>query len=125
MTKTIMIVDDSPEILSLYRALLKRKGYNVIEAEDGAHALEMLEESSPDLFIVDVMMPEMNGIELCRQIRAHPQHKHSPLLILSAYSDSGIIEQTFAAGANDYLLKPIDPKALEAKLHELLGTTEG
>jgi DNA-binding response OmpR family regulator len=125
MTKNIMIVDDSPEILSLYHSLFKRRGYGVIEALDSASALKMLDETSPDLFILDVMMPEINGIELCQRIRALPQHEHTPVIILSAFSDTGIIEQAFAAGANDYVLKPIDPRHLEARIRELLGITEG
>ena len=125
MTKSIMIVDDSSEILGLYGGLFKRRGYDVFEALDGTSALEILEESIPDLFILDVMMPDINGIELCRRIRALPQHKQTPVIILSAYSDTGIVEQTFAAGANDYLIKPIDPQVLEAKIHELLGMIEG
>ncbi len=124
MTKSIMIVDDNPDILSLYRSIFRRRGYAMLEALDSARALEMLEESTPDLFILDVMMPEMNGIELCQRIRALPQHEQTPVIILSAYSDTGTVEQTFAAGANDYVLKPIDPKDLEAKVHELLGSTE-
>src|SRR5687767_2806272 len=64
MTKSIMIVDDSAEILTLYRSILKRRGYSVLEALDGETALETLNDSTPDLFIVDVMMPAMNGIEL-------------------------------------------------------------
>lgn len=124
MTKSIMIVDDSPEVLNLCGILFERRGYSVVKALDGASALEILEESAPDLFILDVMMPEINGIDLCKQIRAFPQHEHTPVIMLSAYSDSGIIEQTFAAGANDYVLKPVNPKDLEAKVHTLLESTE-
>jgi PleD family two-component response regulator len=84
----------------------------------------MLEDLTPDAFIVDVMMPEINGIELCKRIRDLPQHKETPILILSAYSDSDIVEQAFASGANDYVFKPIDPNDLEMKVRELLAVTE-
>ncbi len=124
MTTSIMIVDDSPEILSLCGILFERQGYAVLKALDSASALEMLQESTPGLFILDVMMPEINGIELCRRIRALPQHEQTPVIILSAFSDTGTVEQTFAAGANDYMVKPIDPQVLETKVHELLGVGE-
>jgi CheY-like chemotaxis protein len=124
MTKRIMIVDDSPNILSLYGLFLESLGYQILKALDGPSALEMLKESPPDLFILDVMMPEINGIELCRLIRALPQHEQTPILILSAFSDTKIIEQTFAAGANDYVVKPIVPSDLEAKIEEILGATQ-
>jgi CheY-like chemotaxis protein len=120
MDKSIMIVDDNPEIITLYRAVFKRKGYNVLEAPDGPTALDLLQDTIPDLFILDIMIPEMNGIELCQRIRALPEHNHTPVLVLSAYSESGIIEKAFAAGANDYVIKPVNAKDLEAKVHELL-----
>jgi CheY-like chemotaxis protein len=119
-----MIVDDNPEILALYGVLFKRRGYSVLKAEDGASALDMLEQSTPDLFILDVMMPEINGIELCQRIRALPRHEHTPVIFLSAYSNTETVEQTFAAGANDFVRKPIEPQDLEAKVRELLGKTE-
>ena len=116
MSNSIMIVDDSPEILSIYSIFFERQGYTVHKAMESADALEMLQELDPDLFILDVMMPEINGIELCQRIRDLPQHEHTPVIILSAFSDTGIIEQTFAAGANDYVIKPIDPQELETRI---------
>ena len=124
MTQTIMIVDDSPGVLSLYGMFFERQGYEVLKAMDSASALEMLRESVPDLFLLDVMMPEINGIELCQRIRAMPHHEQTPVIILSAFSDSGTIEQTFAAGANDYVVKPIDPQELANRVGELLGVRE-
>jgi CheY-like chemotaxis protein len=124
MSQCIMIVDDNPEILTLCGMIFQRRGYSVLKAEDSTSALEMLEESNPDLFILDVMMPEINGIELCQRIRALPEHQHTPVIILSAYSDSGIVEKGFAAGANDYVLKPVDPQDLQAKVSDLLSATE-
>ena len=124
MTQSIMIVDDSPGVLSLYGMFFERQGYEVLKAMDSASALEMLRESVPDLFLLDVMMPEINGIELCQRIRAMPHHEQTPVIILSAFSDSGTIEQTFAAGANDYVVKPIDLQELANRVGELLGVRE-
>jgi len=120
MSRSVMIVDDSPGILSLYGFFFERQGYQTLKAEDSLSALEMLEESTPDLFILDVMMPEINGIELCQRIRSLPRHEHTPVIILSAFSDADIIQQSFAAGANDYLVKPIDPQELEARAKEYM-----
>lgn len=125
MTKTIMIVDDSPEILNLYTSMLKHRGYDVIAAEEGSTALDLVRESTPDLFLLDVMMPGINGIELCQKLREMPQFAETPVIIVSAYSDSGIVEQLFAAGANDYVFKPIDPKKLAVKIKDLLAVPEG
>jgi CheY-like chemotaxis protein len=123
-SKSIMIVDDNPETLSLYGMMLKRQGFRVFEVDDGASALEILEDSIPDLFILDIMMPEINGIELCQQIRALPQHERTPVIFLSAYSGTEIVEKTFAAGANDFVRKPINVEELEAKIQKLLGSTK-
>jgi DNA-binding response OmpR family regulator len=124
MTQNIMIVDDSPEILNLYGIMLERQGYHVFRVPDGASALQILEGAIPDLFILDVMMPEINGIELCRRIRALPQHKQTPVIFLSAYSDTETVENVFAAGANDFVRKPIEMQDLEAKIKRLLGSTK-
>ena len=124
MSNSIMMVDDSPEILSIYSIFFERQGYTIHKAMDSANALKMLEELDPDLFILDVMMPEINGIELCQRIRDIPQHEQTPVIILSAFSDTGIVEQTFAAGANDYVIKPIDPQELETRIREFLRIAE-
>lgn len=123
-TQSIMIVDDTPDILSLYTTLFELRGYRVFKAINGTNALEVLKEATPDLFILDIMMPEINGIELCQRIRALPEHERTPVIFLSAYGDSGIVEKIFAAGANDYLNKPVDTQTLEAKVRELLDTTK-
>lgn len=124
MTNCIMLVDDDPEILRFCRTVLERRGFVVLEATDGRSALHLLEETTPDLFILDVMMSEMNGVELCERLRAIPQHAQTPVLFLSAWGDPKTIAQTFASGANDYLVKPIDPRDLETKVRELLGAIQ-
>jgi CheY-like chemotaxis protein len=120
VTRKLMIVDDNPEIITLYKAVFQRKGYDMLDAFDGINALEKLQDHLPDMFILDIMMPEMNGLELCQRIRALPEHAHTPVLILSAYSDPSLVERAFAAGANDYLIKPGNARNLEEKVHEML-----
>ncbi len=105
MNKQIMVVDDEVNILLLLDITLKRRGFTVLKAADSCSALTMLEASTPDLFILDVMMPGMDGLELCRRIRARPATAHTPVIMLSARYDQRSVERGLAAGANAYLPK--------------------
>jgi two-component system, OmpR family, phosphate regulon response regulator PhoB len=105
MNKQIMVVDDEVNILLLLDITLKRRGFTVLKANDSYSALMMLESSTPDLFILDVMMPGMDGLELCRQIRARPETAHTPVIVLSARYDQRSVDRALAAGANAYLSK--------------------
>lgn len=126
MTKTIMIVDDDPNALKLYDALLRRSGeFEVVAAQDAAAALRLRTETLPDLFIIDVLMPGVNGIELCRHLRNHSATAHTPILILSALGRPETIAEALQAGANDFVVKPSTRDELEAKLHSLLGVGTG
>jgi DNA-binding response OmpR family regulator len=119
--KRVMVVDDEAGALALIRIMLERNGFTVLGAKDAYAALEMLETSTPDLFVLDVMMPGMDGIELCRQIRARPQTAHTPIIILSACSARESVMEGLEAGADDYLAKPILHHNLVAKIRCLLG----
>src|SRR5262245_17376495 len=105
MTKQIMVVDDEVNILLLLDITLKRRGFTVLTANDSYSALTMLDASTPDLIILDVMMPGMDGLELCRQIRARPETAHTPVIMLSARYNERSVERALAAGANAYLSK--------------------
>jgi len=105
MKKLIMLVDDESGMLDLVGLILQRQGYSVLKARDGLTALALLESSTPDLFILDVMMPDMNGIDLCRHIRSRPQTAETPIVMLSARTDLETKRQSFEAGANLYLSK--------------------
>lgn len=118
---TILVVDDEVGALTLIGIMLERGGFEVLKARDAYSALDMLNHASPDLIILDVMMPGMNGIELCRRIRTMPENRHTPIVILSARGDPASIEMGLAAGANDYLQKPILHHDLLTKLRKILG----
>ena len=120
----IMMVDDDPDVLFLFSAYFELRGIEMLVAEDGFTALDLLDEAVPDLFILDVMMPQMTGIELCQRIRARAETADVPVVMLSAWGDDQTIQQAYDAGANDYLTKPIDPVDLEAKVKGLLRETE-
>ncbi len=116
-----MVVDDEVGALTLIGIMLERGGFNVVKANDAYIALELLRNLIPDLFILDIMMPGMDGIELCRRIRAMPAAQSVPILILSARGDEEAKEQGMEAGANSYLSKPILHHDLITKIDELLG----
>ncbi len=121
MSKQIMLVDDEVVMLALLGMTMKRGGFVVIEAENGAMALDLLEKSTPDLIVLDLMMPGMDGVELCHRIRARPQTAEKPILMLSALNDADNIKRALAAGANDYLSKLTPHREVLAKVNKLLG----
>ncbi len=121
MNKQIMVVDDEASILLLLDVALKRRGFTVLKANDSYKALAMLDSSTPDLFILDVMMPGMDGLELCRRIRSRPQTAHTPVIMFSARCDEWSIERGFAAGANAYLPKTTSHTDIVSNIRRILG----
>jgi CheY-like chemotaxis protein len=100
-----MIVDDDDQILTLVELLLRRQGYHVIKAQSPYMALELLDSTLPDLALLDYMMPGMNGLELCEQIRQHPKAGKMPVLMLSAVDSEEFIRLASIAGANGHIPK--------------------
>jgi two-component system, OmpR family, phosphate regulon response regulator PhoB len=125
MKKNILVVDDELGALTLIGIMLERGGFNVLKAKDAEAALATLEQSTPDLMILDVMMPGMNGIELCKRIRNRAATRETPILILSARGDADSVMQGMEAGANDYLPKPILHHDLVAKVRSILISSTG
>ncbi len=121
MKKLIMLVDDESGMLDLVGLILQRQGYSVLKARDGLTALALLESSTPDLFILDVMMPDMNGIDLCRHIRSRPQTAETPIVMLSARTDLETKRQSFEAGANLYLSKLAVHRELAVVVRDMLA----
>lgn len=120
--KRILIVDDEVGARTLIGIMLDRGGFQVSKAKDANEALASLEkEGNPDMIILDVMMPGMDGIELCRTIRRRPTAAHVPVLILSARGDAEAVMRGMDAGATDYLPKPILHHDLVAKVRQLLN----
>lgn len=123
MSDVILIVDDEIGALTLIGIMLERGGFEVIKARNAGEALMMLDETTPDLIILDVMMPGMDGIELCAVIRERPATVETPILILSARGDAESIIRGMEAGANDYIPKPILHHDLVSKVRSMLGQT--
>lgn len=103
---TILVVDDEEDIRNMLRLTLTRAGYDVREAEDGEIALERLQGDLPDLILLDVLMPGMDGFGVCREVRADSRTAPIPILMLSARSDSFSRQEGIRAGATQYLTKP-------------------
>jgi PleD family two-component response regulator/anti-sigma regulatory factor (Ser/Thr protein kinase) len=117
---TILVVDDDPVIRSLTRDALEDEGYNVVEAEDGVAACEACEEAVPGLIIADVMMPRMDGFELCRTLRRRPETEHVPILVATGLEDHESIATAYEAGATDFISKPINWLILNYRLRYML-----
>jgi adenylate cyclase len=118
----ILIVDDEPANRALLRKLLSHHGYDIVEAEDGVAALGAVEEHDPDLVCLDVMMPRIDGIEVCQRLRNQPNHAGLPILLLTALDRSDDRARGLEAGANDFLSKPFDEIELIARIRSLLRT---
>ncbi len=116
----ILFVDDEEQIRRLLSSFLSRRGYAVTTAVDGQQALEMLETETPDMVITDVNMPNVDGVELTRRLRADPRLGHLPIIMLSAKVQTDEILAGYAEGADEYVPKPIEMRVLAAKVESLL-----
>ncbi|WP_456408765.1 response regulator [Caldithrix abyssi] len=126
MGAKILIVDDNPNVLRLLKISLTKAGkdYEIIEAENGERAFEIANKEKPDLIISDVMMPQMDGIELCWMIRENSQIPLVPFIFLTSFDDPEMEIRGFRAGADEYLSKPIDRKLLLRRVEELLARSQ-
>ncbi len=116
----ILIVEDNPESLDILRARLTAHNYEVITAPDGEAGLTMAREREPDLILLDIMMPKMDGIDVCRHIRADPSLQFMPIIMVTAKTDSKDIIAGLEAGGDEYLTKPVDQSALVARVKSML-----
>ncbi len=121
MSSTILLVDDDQTSLDLMTVILERKGFKVVKTTDSLAVMHMLDAVQPHLVISDLMMPGLDGLGLCEQIRMQPERAALPLLIVSAKSDRVTIESCFQAGATEYATKPLSPEMLVNTVYRLLG----
>jgi two-component system, OmpR family, alkaline phosphatase synthesis response regulator PhoP len=117
---TILLVDDDPDIREFVTFNLAKEGYNVVTAKDGAEGVEAVKKHRPDLVLLDVMMPGMDGIEACEAIRTNPDIASTLIAFLSARGEDYSQVAGFDAGADDYITKPIRPKVLVSRVKALL-----
>ncbi|MBD1598911.1 response regulator [Pseudomonas typographi] len=119
---TVLIVDDEPHNLALLHGALDDAGYRVLVALDGHSALQRLERRRPDLILLDALMPGLDGFQTCRQIKAQPATADIPVLFMTALTESNHVVEGFAAGAVDYVTKPIECNELLARVGAHLRT---
>jgi DNA-binding response OmpR family regulator len=119
---SVLIVDDEPMTRNLLRLMLERAGFAILEAEDGLKALEVVAESSPDVLLLDVMMPNMDGITVCERLRAQAETAVLPIILLSARTSPEAVRMGLEAGANEYLGKPVSRNDLIRTIREVLQT---
>jgi DNA-binding response OmpR family regulator len=117
----VLAADDDPDILELVAFRLERSGYTVLQARDGEEALQMALESTPDLAVLDVMMPKLDGFELTRRLRAEEATSRMPIILLTARAQDADVQQGFDAGADDYIRKPFSPQELRSRVQAILG----
>ena len=123
MAKRILVVDDEVESVKLIGLMLQRRGYEIIAARSGAQALEKAQADKPDLIILDVMMPDMDGYEVCRRLRADPATASMPIIMFTAKTMVDDKVAGFQAGADDYLTKPVHPEELASRIEAVLLRT--
>ncbi|MHB1242658.1 MAG: response regulator transcription factor [Gaiellaceae bacterium] len=117
----VLAADDDPLIRELIQFRLERSGYAVVTAENGDDALRLARERRPDLVVLDVMMPGLNGYEVTRRLRADEETRRIPIILLTARVQEADVAQGFEAGADDYLTKPFSPQELRARVQAILG----
>jgi len=121
MAEKILVVDDDVETLRLVGLMLQRQGYQIITASNGSQAITLTNSESPDLIVLDIMMPDLDGYEVTREIRSNPRTSHIPILMFTAKSQVDDKVIGYEMGADDYLTKPIHPMELVAHVRSLLG----
>ena len=123
MSHKVLIADDEPNIVISLEYLMKRAGYEVLVARDGQEAIDAIRRERPRLVLLDVMMPKKSGYDVCQELRALPDFKDLPIVMLTAKGRDTDIAKGLAMGATAYLAKPFSTKEIAARVRELLGGT--
>ncbi len=122
MSKKILVVDDSKTALMMEREILERRTtYQCVTASDGEEAVEKAQQERPDLVLMDVVMPRMNGFEACKRMRQQASTREIPIVLVTTRGEESYMEAGFQSGCNDYITKPVDGAELVALLQSYLG----
>jgi CheY-like chemotaxis protein len=119
--KKILIVDDSFTAIMMCRAILSKRSYDIVTARDGREAIDKALQERPDLILMDVVMPHMDGFQACMRLRAMETTKHVPIFLLTTRGEAESVAQGFASGCNAYVSKPLNGPELLAKIKSYLG----
>jgi len=122
--KKILIVEDDLDILNLLRYYFQYDGYETHTAKDGGHAIDLIQEAQPDLVLLDLMLPEMSGLEVCKRIKANPVTAGIPVIMLTAKGEEEDRISGFELGADDYVVKPFSPKELLLRVKAVMRRQE-
>ncbi len=120
MKEKILIVEDNPESMRLLEMVLRAKNYTLLMATDGEEALDIAMREQPDLIIMDIQLPKMNGLEMTRKLRETPAFNHTPIIAITAYAMRGDRERVIESGCDAYLSKPINTRELPEMIAEML-----
>ena len=120
----ILIVDDELDALTALKIALEAENYNVVEAADGLSAIEKVKSEKPDIVLLDLMMPEIDGIEVCKRLKSDPQHKHVPIIMLTAKGEINDKIEGIEIGADDYVTKPFNLNELKARIKMVLRRSQ-
>ena len=120
MTKRILVVEDQEDNRQILRDLLTKNGFEIVEAESGEEALRAVAKQRPDLILMDIQLPLLDGYEATRRIKAMPEFKSIPIIVVTSYALSGDEGKARDAGCDAYVTKPYSPRALLAKIREYL-----
>ena len=123
MPKEILIVDDEPSIVVPIQFLMEQQGYSVLVAENGEDALDVIYKYKPDLILLDIMLPRIDGYEVCEIVRLNPEYRNVKIIFLTAKGREVEIAKGLALGADAYIIKPFSNTELVAKVKELLDNT--
>lgn len=121
MNKRVLVVDDEPNIVMSLKFLMKREGFEVAVARNGREAIDALEETPPDLMLLDVMLPEYDGYQVCERVRAKESWKDTKIVMLTARGRDTERETGMAAGADAYVTKPFSTRELVSQVKDMLG----
>jgi len=124
VSRKVLIVDDELHILESVSYVVRSIGMDPLTAEDGEEAVRLAQTQRPDLIILDVMLPKLSGLQVCESIRAHPDTRQIPILMLSARGQESDEVQGMQAGADEYMTKPFSPRRLRARIEELVLKNE-
>ena len=125
MSKKVLVVEDNPTNMRVIRMVLSNKGYSVLEATDGEEALVVAMEGRPDLIVMDIQLPKMDGLEVTRRLRQTPEFKQTPIIALTASAMEGDREKIIAAGCDEYISKPVNTRQFPQLVAEMLQQGRG
>ena len=117
MAKRVLLVDDSESVIVFEKMLLRGMGFELVAARNGKLALAEAAKQRPDIVLLDLVMPEMDGIETCRRLKENPETREIPVVVVTTKGEPELVEKAFEAGCNDYITKPVDKLELLTKMN--------